>query len=147
MDDYNSLAVHLPYLSPTGLMISGSFRRRRTYTSSLLVASLMATRGSKWWVCRPWPWRQRNRTRTTPSMEWKCRRWRARLGRQCSVTGFIRCIWVGSQNCGCLVTWFCYHLIAKPGNKTAAVPWPDPSHVTVLVLNYGISNTIVLEIP
>ena len=36
------------------------------------------------------------------------------------------CRWVRSQNCGCLVTWFCYQLIAKPGNKTAAVPWPDP---------------------
>ena len=35
-------------------------------------------------------------------------------------------IWVRSQNCGCLVTWFCYQLIAKPGNKTATVSWPDP---------------------
>ena len=35
-------------------------------------------------------------------------------------------IWVRSWNCSCLVTWFCYHLIAKPGNKTAAVLWPDP---------------------
>ena len=38
-------------------------------------------------------------------------------------------IWVRSRNCGCLVTWFCYQMIAKPGNKsykTAAVPWPDP---------------------
>ena len=35
-------------------------------------------------------------------------------------------IWVRSRNCGCLVTWFCYQLIAKPGNKTAAVPWPHP---------------------
>ena len=33
----------------------------------------------------------------------------------------------GSRNCGFLVTWFCYQLIAKPGNKTATVPWPDPS--------------------
>ena len=33
--------------------------------------------------------------------------------------------WVRSRNCGCLVTWFCYQLIAKPGNKTAAVSWPD----------------------
>ena len=24
--------------------------------------------------------------------------------------------WVRSQRCACLVTWFCYHLIAKPGN-------------------------------
>ena len=38
----------------------------------------------------------------------------------------IHMIWVRSQNCGCLVTWFCYQLIAKPGNKTAAVTWPDP---------------------
>ena len=35
-------------------------------------------------------------------------------------------IWVRSRNCGCLVTWFCHQLIAKPGNKTAAVSWPDP---------------------
>ena len=34
--------------------------------------------------------------------------------------------WVRSRNCGCLVTWFCYQLIAKTGNKTATVPWPDP---------------------
>ena len=36
------------------------------------------------------------------------------------------CIWFRSRNCGCLVTWFCYQMIAKPGNKTATVPWPDP---------------------
>ena len=38
-----------------------------------------------------------------------------------------KCLWVRTRNCGCLVTWFCYQLIAKPGNKTAAVSWPDPS--------------------
>ena len=27
-------------------------------------------------------------------------------------------IWVRSRRCGCLVTWFCYQLIAKPGNET-----------------------------
>ena len=35
-------------------------------------------------------------------------------------------ICVRSQMCGCLVTWFCYQMIAKPGNKTAAHSWPDP---------------------
>ena len=35
-------------------------------------------------------------------------------------------IWVRSRNCGCRVTWFCYQLIAKPSNKTAAVSWLDP---------------------
>ena len=35
-------------------------------------------------------------------------------------------IWVRSRNCGCLVTWFCYQLIAKRGNKTDAISWPDP---------------------
>ena len=33
--------------------------------------------------------------------------------------------WVRSRKCGCLVTWFCYHLIANPGNKTATPQWPD----------------------
>ena len=37
-----------------------------------------------------------------------------------------KCKWVGSRRCGCLVTWFCYQLIAKPGNKTATSPRPDP---------------------
>ena len=41
-------------------------------------------------------------------------------------------IWVRSRNCGCLVAWFCYRLIAKPGNKTAAVLWPDPFDHTFL---------------
>ena len=35
-------------------------------------------------------------------------------------------MWVRSGNYGCFVTWFCYKLIAKPGNKTATVSWPDP---------------------
>ena len=36
------------------------------------------------------------------------------------------CMWVRSLMGDCLVTWFCYHLIAKPGNKTATSLWPDP---------------------
>ena len=35
-------------------------------------------------------------------------------------------IWVRSRNYGYLVTWFCYQLIAKPGNMTAAVSRPEP---------------------
>ena len=35
-------------------------------------------------------------------------------------------IQVKSWKCACLVTWFCYHLIEKPGNKTGALSWPDP---------------------
>ena len=40
-------------------------------------------------------------------------------------------IWVRSRRCGCLVTWCCYQLIAKPGNKTATHSWPDPSTHTL----------------
>ena len=36
------------------------------------------------------------------------------------------CVWVRSRRCGCLVTLFCYQMIAKPGNKTAAPLWSDP---------------------
>ena len=42
------------------------------------------------------------------------------------INDLLKDIWVRSGNCRCLVTWFCYQLIAKPGNKTAAVSWPDP---------------------
>ena len=52
-----------------------------------------------------------------PVTSWYHPKW---LTRSCEI------IWVRSRNCGCLVTWFCYQLIAKPGNKTAAVSWPDP---------------------
>ena len=40
-------------------------------------------------------------------------------------------MWVGSRNCGCLVAWFCYQFMAKPGSRTAAVPWPGPYVFTV----------------
>ena len=44
--------------------------------------------------------------------------------------GLVGCIGVRSRRCGCLVTWFCYQLIAKPGNETAAPSWPDPYALT-----------------
>ena len=44
-------------------------------------------------------------------------------------------IWVRSWNCSCLFTWFCYHLIAKPGNRTATVSWPDPYILTFPKIN------------
>ena len=34
--------------------------------------------------------------------------------------------WDGSWRCNCLVSWFCYQLIAKSGNKTAMAPCLDP---------------------
>ena len=48
-----------------------------------------------------------------------------------------RMIW-GRWRCGCLVSWFCYHLIAKPGNKAAAPLQPDPyaHHRYVLLSQY-----------
>ena len=41
-------------------------------------------------------------------------------------------IWVRSWRCSRLVTWFCYHLIAKPGNKTGTPSWPD-SYVCIYI--------------
>ena len=48
----------------------------------------------------------------------------------------LQCIWVGSRRCSCLVTWFCYQLIAKPGNKTATPPWPNPYMKTIVYERY-----------
>ena len=42
-------------------------------------------------------------------------------------------IWVRSLRWGCLVTWFCYLLIAKPGDKTTAPLWPDPNMANVRI--------------
>ena len=47
-----------------------------------------------------------------------------------------------SRNCGCLITWFCYQLIAKPGNKTVPVPWLDPyNHVDSSVKHLAADPT------
>ena len=43
------------------------------------------------------------------------------------LVGFIY-IWVRSRRYACLVTWFCYQMIAKPGNKSAALSWLNPYH-------------------
>ena len=53
-------------------------------------------------------------------------------------------IWVRSRNCGCLVTWFCYQLIAKPGNKTATVSWPDPYVFDNVTLANCVEDTAVV---
>ena len=49
-------------------------------------------------------------------------------------------IWVRSWSCGCLVTWFCYHVIAKPGSKTAAPSWHDHIYLikfsTIITVNF-----------
>ena len=42
---------------------------------------------------------------------------------------YICTMYMGQVNkgvCGCLVTWFCYQMIAKPGNKRATSLWLDP---------------------
>ena len=61
--------------------------------------------------------------------------------------------WVRSRNCGCLVTWFCYQLIAKPGNKRATVLWPDPyeqksnDSFVILVFQFGERLSPKAQIP
>ena len=50
----------------------------------------------------------------------------------CFYTGCCNSLWVTSRRCGCFVTWFCYQLIAKPGNKIAASSWPDSYQYTVV---------------
>ena len=47
-------------------------------------------------------------------------------------------MWVGSRNCGCLVAWFCYQFMAKPGSRTAAVPWTDP-YVFIVYMTHRLS--------
>ena len=39
-------------------------------------------------------------------------------------------MWVRSSMCACLVTWSCYQMIAKPGNKTF-LTWPMYIHPSV----------------
>ena len=49
----------------------------------------------------------------------------------------------------CLVAWLCYQLIATPGNKAAAVSWPDPYVHLLWILGHrwlggGLSPTLCL---
>ena len=44
----------------------------------------------------------------------------------------------------CLVTWFCYHLMAKPGNKTGAPSWPDQyTHTWKILIGRQIYQKVV----
>ena len=47
--------------------------------------------------------------------------------------------WVSSRNRDCLVTWFCYKLTAKPGNKTATVLWPDQNTIIFNIHYSGVT--------
>ena len=42
------------------------------------------------------------------------------------ISALLRLDMVRSRRCACLVTWFCYEIIAKPGDKTDTPSWPDP---------------------
>ena len=49
--------------------------------------------------------------------------------------------WSGSWRFSCLVSWFCYHSIAKPANKTAAPPWPVPDYGPDIMFRFqGLSS-------
>ena len=79
----------------------------------LYMARQLCCRG----MCKNLLWsdsQQRNYSKAKFPSNWNCRQ------KIVSETG------PRSRNCGCLITWFCYQLIAKPGNTTAAVSWPDP---------------------
>ena len=57
--------------------------------------------------------------------------------------GAMHSIWVRSWRCGCLATWFCCQMTAKPGSKTVAPSWPDPSYAqgfAVICFDYIFSN-------
>ena len=43
----------------------------------------------------------------------------------------FKVMWVELWWCGSLVTWFCYAVIVKPGNKTATPPWSDQCHIYI----------------
>ena len=45
------------------------------------------------------------------------------------------CIWVRSRNCVCRITWFCYKLIAKPGNTTEP-QFRDLTHIYIYIYIY-----------
>ena len=47
-----------------------------------------------------------------------------------------------SQRCACLVTWFCYQMIAKPGNKTGPPLWPDPYHIEVAQNGWNLGDDV-----
>ena len=42
------------------------------------------------------------------------------------IAAYDTIIWIRSWRCTCLVTWFCYQMIEKLGNKTGPLLWPDP---------------------
>ena len=49
---------------------------------------------------------------------------------------------MGSWWCGCLVTWFCYQLIAELGNKVAVPWWSDPWYYYTFV---ALGHTVYMN--
>ena len=69
-----------------------------------------------------------------PNQTWWCK---VRKNCRCcaTLTWKMKCLfkvmWVELWWCGFLVTWFCYAVIVKPGNKTATPPWSDQYHIYI----------------
>ena len=99
---------------------SGTNQRKHQSSASLAFVQDI----HRWLVSylRKWPimWKM------FPFDDVRCHALQLTLDHQLNMNMFDWNIWVRSRNCGCLVTRFCYQLIAKLGNETAAVSWPDP---------------------
>ena len=55
------------------------------------------------------------------------------------------CILVRSQRCSCLATWFCYQLIAKPGNKTAAPSYEKTEMRGMRIKSWHVMHQDVIQ--
>ena len=57
------------------------------------------------------------------------------------VIWFNNQIRVRSRMCASLVTWFCYQMIAKPGNKTGPISWPGPYTLQIIHAKSSLAST------
>ena len=73
-----------------------------------------------------WTWNSWNLSLEDCSVTWKLLHVLKYRNLIWIITNWSNIIWVRSRNCGCLVNWFFYQLIAKPANKTrrSFVTWP-----------------------
>ena len=86
---------------------------------------------------KPWWWRTKMAYGDKNKLQWNLNWYRKIFSKTMhSKVSLQMQIWVRSRNCGCCVTWFCYQLITKPGNKTATVSWPDP--YSDYISKYGV---------
>ena len=124
---FDSLKCESWIIITSGAPHARMVKKGTTYTRGIIKLRYTSSLGDSWWkICE-----------TKPCLFWKSPPWCRCAHDSCTVDSNTKHLnispwypWiiphrVRPWKCSCLVTWFCYQLSAKPGNKIATPPGHD----------------------